>query len=312
MRKISGEIILLFVGMCFLNDSFASTSSTDKEQSIEYQKEADKYKKLYEKYQKLADKSNEAKPSKEAVATAKTTEATEAKPQDSQTWEVIKDPWKGSDFGVGGTIATGDSATTNVNALIDIDYQPIERWNNKLFFNYVYSTNNSGKSRRVKVNKFQARAETAWDFTKANGIYGRMSYLNDELSTYDFIFTESVGYKRRVYENKDKSMYLDVSAGPSFLQSRVTNGQFQANEPGFQATLDYAWKFTDKSNFKQNILYNYDQKNRSIYQSISAVSVEVYKNFKLQLSFQLNGTTLVTPGKSNINTITSTNIMYTL
>jgi len=121
-----------------------------------------------------------------------------------------------------------------------------------------------------------------------------------------------LGYKRRVYENENKTMYMELSAGPSFLQSRITNSQLEANESGFQATFDYVWNFTDKSNFKQNILYNYDQKNSSIYQGISALSVELYKNFSLQLTFQLNGTAVVTPGKSDINTITSTNIMYSL
>ena len=77
------------------------------------------------------------------------------------------------------------------------------------FFNYVYSTNNQGKSRTVKINKSQIRAETSWDFTKIDAAYGRITYLNDELSTYDFIFTESIGYKRRVYENENKTMYME-------------------------------------------------------------------------------------------------------
>ncbi len=44
-----------------LNNSFATTIPTNKEQNIEYQKEADKYKELYEKYQKLADEANSKK-----------------------------------------------------------------------------------------------------------------------------------------------------------------------------------------------------------------------------------------------------------
>ena len=138
-----------------------------------------------------------------------------------------------------------------------------------------------------------------------------MTYLNDELSTYDYILTESIGYKRRVFENDAETMSIELSAGPSFMQSKVTGKDLQVNEPGFQATFDYVWNFSEKSNFKQNILYNYDRKNRSIYQSISALSVKLYKNFSIQLTFQLNGTTLVISGKSDINTITSTNIMYT-
>ncbi|MFT4694199.1 MAG: putative salt-induced outer membrane protein YdiY [Francisella sp.] len=323
MFIVNKKIIILFAGVCFLNNNFATTIPINKEQNIEYQKEADKYKELYEKYQKLANEASSEKmedKSTDKKLVKSTEKSSEEIPlaspveekKDSKAPEVVAEPWKGTDFGFGGTIATGDSATTNVNALANVSYQPMDEWKNKLFFNYVYSTNDQGKTRAVKINKSQVRAETSWNFTKVNAAYGRLTYLNDELSTYDFIFTESVGYKRRVYENEGKTMYVELSAGPSFLQSRVTNGQLEVNKPGFQSTFDYVWNFADKSNFKQNILYNYDQKNKSIYQGISALSVELYKNFSLQLTFQLNGTTLVTPGKNNINTITSTNIMYTL
>ena len=313
MRKINSKIIILFVGVFFLSESFATPETTTVEQNIEYQKEADKYRKLYEKYQKLADKADEEEvleKSADKDVLVETTKDSSLPSKGSEKLETVVEPWRGTNFGFGGTVATGDSATTNVNALANVSYQPTNEWENKLFFNYVYSTNNQGKSRTVKINKSQIRAETSWDFTKIDAAYGRITYLNDELSTYDFIFTESIGYKRRVYENENKTMYMELSAGPSFLQSRIANSQLEANKPGFQATFNYVWNFTDKSNFKQNILYNYDQKNSSIYQGISALSVELYKNFSLQLTFQLNGTTVVTPGKSDINTITSTNIMY--
>ncbi|AXA33369.1 DUF481 domain-containing protein [Francisella adeliensis] len=320
----SNKKIILFVG-CFLSYGFVSADTNSDAQNIDYQKEAEKYKKLYEKYQKLADESNKkdtAKTSKAESKEAVENKAIEKKPTEPVKKEVstpkeivsdaITEPWKGTNFGLGGTIATGDSATTNINALANVNYKPMEKWNNKLFFNYVYSRDNRAETRAVKINKAQVRAETSWDFTKLNGAYGRLTYLNDELSSYDYIFTESVGYKRRLFDNEKKTMYIDISAGPSFMQSRITGKDFQASEPGFQATFDYVWNFTDKSNFKQNLLYNYDQKNRSVYQSISALSVELYKNFSLQLTFQLNGTTLVVPGKENINTLTSTNIMYNL
>lgn len=47
--------------------------------------------------------------------------------------DAITEPWKGTNFGLGGTIATGDSATTNINALANVNYKPMEKWNNKLF-----------------------------------------------------------------------------------------------------------------------------------------------------------------------------------
>ncbi|GMN89167.1 DUF481 domain-containing protein [Francisella sciaenopsi] len=287
----------------------------------DYQKEAQKYKELYEKYQKLAQEAKQknytnndvinSKPKKSQVKIS--SDNNESKdtitPEKQFDSEIVEKPWKGTNFGLGGTIATGDSATTNVNALLNINYNPIKPWNNKLFFNYIYSTDNRESKRSVKINKSQVKAETSWDFNKKNGTYGRLTYLNDELSSYQYIFTESLGYKRNLFENK--SMNLSATAGPSFLQSKKVN-QGQMNGFGMQATVNYVWNFTDKSNFKQNFLYNFDQTNKSIYQSISALSVELYKDLSLQLTFQLDGTTLVAPGKHQINTITSTNIMYNI
>lgn len=321
----------LLILLNFLSYGLVDAQTKSDIQSTDYQKEADKYKMLYEKYQKLADKTSKEK------ALEKTKNESSKKPEeqilkkpeepkkeieiskkdipsekDLKKAKAVTEPWKGTDFGLGATIATGDSATTNVNVMSNISYKPFEEWSNKAFLNYIYSSNDRPGERAVKINKTQLRGETAWNFTKINAAYGRMTYLNDELSSYDYILTESFGYKRRVFENAAETMNIELSAGPSFMQSKISGKDLQANEPGFQATFDYVWNFSDKSNFKQNILYNYDSKNKAIYQSISALSVKLYDHFSLQLTFQLNGTTLVVPGKENINTITSTNIMYTL
>ena len=258
MEKVKSKIILLSIGICFLSNSFATTGTTTVEQNAEFQKEADKYKELYEKYQKLADEANQPnvvknpqtkqeivdKPTKpdlvEDANTNTSGDTTTAKSKKSDTeYKFVAEPWKGTDFGLGGTIATGDSATTNVNAMSNISYNPFERWNNKAFLNYVYSTNDKRGERAVKINKTQIRGETSWDFTKKNAVYGRINYLNDELSTYDYIFTESVGYKRKVYENDAETMRVELSAGPSFMQSKITGKDLKVNDPGFQATFDY-------------------------------------------------------------------------
>ena len=177
MRKINSKIILLFVGMNFFNGSSANVVVTT-EQDIEYQKEADKYKKLYEKYQRLADKAGKENVVEKFVDKNTLIESNSTtSSKDTKKPEVIAGPWKGTNLGFGGTIATGDSATTNVNALANVSYQPMDKWKNKLFFNYVYSTNDQDRKRAVKINKSQVRVETSWDFTKVNAAYGRLTYL---------------------------------------------------------------------------------------------------------------------------------------
>ncbi len=73
--------------------------------------------------------------------------------KDSKEPEAVAEPWKGTDIGIGGTVATGDNATTNVNALANVSYQPREEWKNKLFFNYVYSRDDRSTTPEAKQVK---------------------------------------------------------------------------------------------------------------------------------------------------------------
>lgn len=184
MLAVNKKTILLFALGCFLNNSFATTIPTSKEQNIEYQKEADKYKELYEKYQKLADEANSKKVIKKADEKEDSKSAekpiveqknivppvqdkADIKPtKDSKEPEAVVEPWDGTDFGIGATVATGDSATTNVNLMSNISYKPFKEWSSKAFLNYVYSSNDRPGERAVKINKTQIRGETAWNFTK--------------------------------------------------------------------------------------------------------------------------------------------------
>ncbi len=69
---------------------------------------------------------------------------------------------------------------------------------------------------------------------------------------------------------------------------------------------------TDKSTFKQDFLYNYAAQKKGFLQSNTTITAKIYKNIALSLSFQLDHRDTVAKGKNPLNTITTTNIVYTL
>ncbi|MBK2125777.1 DUF481 domain-containing protein [Fangia hongkongensis] len=219
----------------------------------------------------------------------------------------VAEPWKGTNFGLGGSMTTGNSAATNYNANANLSYTPIVPWQNTLTMNYNYSRDDTADN--VKTNKFQAFGKSAWNFDKNNGVYGSINYLKDQLDTYVYVVTESFGYQRLLYGN-DK-MTLSVLTGPSLTQQQVQNSGEFTNSFGWQSGLDYVWNFTDSSSLKQSIIVNYTGSNGTTYTSNSTLSTQLYKNLSLQLSFIVNGSSWAEAGKKRVGTTTTTSLLYT-
>ena len=53
-------------------------------------------------------------------------------------------------------------------------------------------------------------------------LFATISYEDDKFSGYDYRITESVGYGRRVIDESDLS--LDLEIGPGVRQSKLNNG----------------------------------------------------------------------------------------
>lgn len=221
----------------------------------------------------------------------------------------VAKPWKGTSFGLGGSMTTGNSAATNYNATANLSYNPIIPWQNILNMNYNYARDDTKDTNAVKTNKLQVFVKTSWNFDKNNGAYVSLNYLRDQLDTYVYVLTESLGYQRLLYSND--TMNLSATTGPSLTQQKVqSSGEF-SNAFGWQSGLDYVWNFTDSSSFKQSFLFNYTGSEGTTYQSNTSLSTKIYQNLTLQLSFLVNGTSWAAAGKKRVGTTTSTSLLYT-
>lgn len=308
-------IVILFALFYFIIPLGALTKQEAEEKYLKYKKLAEKYKKIAEQQNDITQKEEDGVISTENGVEDKATPVQTTSKNSKEDKETINNPWKGTSIGLGGSIVTGNSATTNLNAGVSIIYKPIEKWQSSLLFNYLYShDDNVSDTSGVRVNRAQLSANTSWNFDKINGVYGSLNFLRDELDVFSYVLMESLGYKRVLYKNNNMS--LNITAGPSLTQNKLAStGQF-SNGIGAQSGLQYVWNFTDKSSFREEFIVNYSYQNNKvnpnvfIYQNNSILSANIYKNLSLQLQFQLNGTNLNTAGKKPITTITTTALTY--
>lgn len=307
---IKKYIMIIFALFYFITPLDALTKQEAEEKYL-------KYKKLAEQQDNITKKECDSIPPTENGIEDKANTVDQTTSNNSkEDKKTINNPWKGTSIGLGGSIVTGNSATTNLNAGVSINYKPIEKWQSSLLFNYLYShDDNVSDTSGVRVNRAQLSANTSWNFDKINGVYGNLNFLRDELDVFRYVFMESLGYKRVLYKNDNMS--LNITAGPSLTQNKLasTGCQFSSGI-GAQSGLQYVWNFTEKTSFREEFIVNYSYQNNKvnpnvfIYQNNSILSTNIYKDLSLQLQFQLNGTNLHTAGKKPITTITTTALTY--
>jgi putative salt-induced outer membrane protein YdiY len=300
----------------------ANTTSSDTSpsinfdsQTVDYQKEADKYKEMYEKFQKLADekagvsnKSKETKPTDNKVIDKNNEKPVVAPPPKEVKKE--KSPWQGTSASLGGSFITGNSAAKNLNMKGSVNYNT-DLWENDWWAQYIFQSDDTQNAKKpVKVKRAQINTMTSYNIVKRGGVYGSAIYLLDELDDFDYVLTLSSGAKINLF--KTDTMRLGWTLGPSITRVKNTNTQATTNEFGGQTQLKYLWDITDKSTFKQDFLYNYAAQKKGFLQSNTTITAKIYKNIALSLSFQLDHRDTVSTGKNPLNTITTTNIVYTL
>ena len=322
--KINKFLLVLLSFLCAAQMSVAadttiagdtSPSINFDSQTVDYQKEADKYKEMYEKFQKLADekaaiadKSKGSNPTENKEADKKITKPAVVQPPVEVKKE--KSPWQGTNISFGGSLITGNSAAKNFNVKAVLNYDT-DSWENDWWAQYIFQSDDTpNASKPIKVKRGQINAITSYNVTKLNGVYGSAIYLLDELDDFDYVLTLSGGYKLNLL--KTDTMRLGWTMGPSLTRVKNTATQGTINEFGGQTQLKYQWQVTDISTFKQDLLYNYAAKKKGYLQSNTTLTAKIYKNIALSLSFQLDYRDLVKKGNNNINTITTTNIVYTL
>ncbi|MFZ9035229.1 MAG: DUF481 domain-containing protein [Francisellaceae bacterium] len=221
----------------------------------------------------------------------------------------VVEPWKGTKFGLGGSKSTGNSASTNYNVNTSITYNPIVPWKSTLSLTYLYNRDDTDDGDGVQTNKLTSQAQTSWNFDKNNGVYGRINYTHDQLGSYEYTLSESVGYLRQLYNANN--MTLDATFGPSLQQQKVSDSGEFSNAFGAQSGLTYNWNITDYASFSQSLLINYTPNDATTYETNTSLSSQIYDNFVLQLSFAVNGSSWASSDKKRVDTTTTTSIIYT-
>jgi putative salt-induced outer membrane protein YdiY len=216
-------------------------------------------------------------------------------------------PFVGSQIGLGGGSATGNTVNTNFSGSLVLNYNPVEGesgWNFNTIGQYDYLNTIANSNEK---NRLYLQQNATYMFDKYNGTFAQGSYLNDVNDGYIYVYNENIGYQLQLLKNKLNS--LAVNFGPGAQQRQVWGSSYNETQPQFLSQLTYNLNLSNILTFYEQLQNTYTQLNTTTY-SISQLNLLIAEGFSIGINYQLTYNSKPSDGTNSVTTISSFQINY--
>ncbi len=114
-------------------------------------------------------------------------------------------------------------------------------------------------------------------------LFGRLQWRKDRFGGYATQFSQTVGYGRRLIDNKAHKLNAEVGVGARQSELQDTT---EEDETIFRGGLYYKWKLTDTATFRQDLTTESGSTN-SYSESVTAISAKLLGDLALVASYTI-------------------------
>lgn len=236
--------------------------------------------------------------------------------------------WSGSgEFGFAS--ATGNSRSQNLNAKLGLN-QENDQWKNSFYLDALRSKSqqkvvdaagNTITEFNTTANRYDSGASVGLKLDPRSYIVGATRYEHDDFGANRWQGVVSLGYGYIAL--KDERNELSFEIGPGYKRYQPADMNVQINgvtvpqhraavsEGVARGLVNYKYKITDNTSFEDTFLMEAGSKN-SYLQNDAGVAVSVTRKLALKVGFQLRHNSDVLPGVRKSDTLTTTNLVYSL
>ena len=234
--------------------------------------------------------------------------------------------WTGSgEFGFAS--ATGNTRSQNINAKLGLS-QENDQWKNNFFLDalraksqlkVVDTSGNTVNEFNTTANRYDAGASVGYKFDQRSYIVGAARYEHDEFGANLWQGVISLGYGYIAL--KDERNELSFEIGPGYKEYRPANvdivvdsvlvpqQQSTQNELVARGLVNYKLKISDNTSFEDTFLMEAGSKNTYL-QNDAGLAVSMTKKLALKVGFQVRHNSDVLPGIKKMDTLATTNLVY--
>ncbi len=208
--------------------------------------------------------------------------------------------WKGNvELGIVNTTGNTEPEHINVKAKAATE---TENWRHTL----TYESLKSADQGVTTAERYTINGQSDYKLDKKNFFFAMINYENDRFSGYDYRITEAIGYGRRVVD--EPNLTLDLEIGPGARQSKLETGKTE-NETMVRGAGKLNWKISKTSSFTEDISVDAGE-DSTVTKSVSALSAQINGSLATKITYTVKNTSNVPPGVEKTDTEMAVTLVY--
>jgi len=209
--------------------------------------------------------------------------------------------WKASaELGYVSTSGNTNTQTLNAKGMVSTDRKD---WRHKA----QISAMNSSDDDITTAEKYNLIGQSDYKLAgDKNFLFGVIDYENDKFSGYQYRVSESVGYGRRMIEDTD--LTLDLEIGPGARQSKLDDGTTES-EGIIRAAANLGWAVSKTSQFGEALTVEAGE-DVTVTKSVTSLSSKINGNLSMKITYTYKTTSEVPVGIDDTDTETAVTLVY--
>ncbi len=213
---------------------------------------------------------------------------------------VAKSSWKAS-AELGYVATSGNTETETLNAKMAAANER-DKWRHE---GEITALNASDKV-QTTAEKYTLSAQSNYKLSDIDFIFGNIDYENDKFSGYDYRVTESIGYGRRIINDPD--LILDLEIGPGARQSKLETGDTES-EGMLRGAAKLDWAISSTSKFTEKLVIEAGE-DVTVTKSVTGLSSKINGSLSMKITYTYKTTSEVPVGIDDTDTETAVTLVY--
>lgn len=209
--------------------------------------------------------------------------------------------WK-SQAELGLVLTSGNTDISTINAKIDATREE-GSWRHNLHAEVL----NSVSAGVISAQKRQTSGQSDYKFNETDYAFGLLNYEDYKFSGFEYQVTVSGGYGRRVLD--ENQMILDVEIGPGIRFSKATATQQTENDPLLRVAAKYNWAISENATFAEDLSADIGS-DLTITKSVTSLQANINSTLAMKMTFTVKNNSVVPVGTKKTDTETAVTLVY--
>ncbi len=217
--------------------------------------------------------------------------------------EEPQSPWSG-DVELGYVASEGNTKAKSITSNASIAWRE-NAWKNDA----ELQTLNTKSSGTRSAERYFFSNRLAYTFSPNNYTFGYVSHEDDRFSGYKYKSTIAFGYGRRIIDSD--TMLWDAEIGPGYRRAELSaDSSGDDEEEGILRLFSsFKWEFSPTATFEQKVSVESGDEN-TVSRSTTSLKTSVIGGIGLKVSYLINYTEDVPPGKVHADKQTTLTMVY--